>query len=81
MTSGDQEASDKLLKRKRDVEHPEGISEISREHTLESLADLFAAFSGSPMLSEAVNRTLPGLSTRLPNRWKRRNQSLRLKPR
>jgi len=36
------------------VEHPEGISEISREHTLESLADLFAAFSGSPMLSEAV---------------------------
>lgn len=54
MTSGDQEAPDKLLKRKRDVEHPEGISEISREHTLESLADLFAAFSGSPMLSEAV---------------------------
>lgn len=54
MTSGDQEAPDKLLKRKRDVEHPEGISEVSREHTLESLADLFAAFSGSPMLSEAV---------------------------
>jgi len=54
MTSGDQEASDKLLKRKRDVEPSEGVSEISREHTLESLVDLFAAFSGSPILSEAV---------------------------
>ena len=52
MTSGDNEELDKLLKRKRNVQHSE--SAIGAEHAMESLADLFAAFSGSAILSEEV---------------------------
>ena len=59
MTSGEHEELDKLLKRKRDAEPPEGVSEIGPVHALESLADLYAAFSGSPILSEeAKSRTV-----------------------
>ena len=44
MTSGEHEELDKLLKRKRDAEPPEGVSDIGPVHALESLADLYAAF-------------------------------------
>ncbi len=52
MTMEENEELDKLLKRKRDAEHSEGISDIGREHALESLADLYAAFSGGDIVSE-----------------------------
>jgi len=52
MTSGEHEDLDKLLKRRRGAEPSEGVSDIGPEHALESLADLYAAFSGSTILSE-----------------------------
>ena len=51
MTLGNHEELDNLFKRKRDTEPSEGVSNLSAEHALESLADLYAAFSGSSILS------------------------------
>jgi RNA polymerase primary sigma factor len=52
MTLEDHDELNKLLKRKRHVEPTEDVSDIGRERALETLADLYAAFSGSPMLTE-----------------------------
>ena len=54
MTLGNHEELDNLFKRKRDTEPSEVASNLSAEHALESLADLYAAFSGSSILSKEV---------------------------
>ncbi len=52
MTLGENDDLDKLLHRKRSVDHSEGDSDLRPEHALESLADLYAAFSGSDIVLE-----------------------------
>jgi RNA polymerase primary sigma factor len=52
MTLGENEDLDKLLHRKRSIGHSEGESDLRPEHALESLADLYAAFSGSDIVLE-----------------------------
>jgi RNA polymerase primary sigma factor len=54
MTLENHEELDNLFKRKRDTEPSEGVSNTSSEHAMESLADLYAAFSGSALLSKEV---------------------------
>ena len=58
MTLGENDDLDKLLHRKRSVDHSEGDHDLRPEHALESLADLYAAFSGSDIvLEESKSRT------------------------
>jgi len=52
MTLGENDDLDKLLHRKRGADHPEGDPDMRPEHALESLADLYAAFSGSDIVLE-----------------------------
>ena len=56
MTLGENDDLDKLLHRKRGANQSEGAPELGASHALESLADLYAAFSGSDTLHEEKPR-------------------------
>ena len=59
MTLGENEGLDELLRRKRGAKHSEDISDLESEHDLGPLADLYAAFSGSDIVTEDVRPPAP----------------------
>ena len=60
MTLDEHDNLDNILHRKKNSEPPEGVPEIRSDHALESLADLYAAFSGSDVVLE---------EEKTPSRW------------